>query len=176
MDIAKQMEEGYRNYREAMKLLEECGIEECCVCLSSLTPRLPCRHFVCLECCLKLDKCPMCRELLYALRDDWEKDLESLTQAAGLTLSMTGEELKKEIPPHNGEIVVRLRRTCYCYDCRCAAPQRWVMSSTRGVANGDILRALLHHGLRRDPDCSHPLYEGLHFDLQDKEWDIFLGS
>jgi hypothetical protein len=174
MDLASQIREGNRNYREAMRLLEECSIQECCVCLTALAPQLLCRHFVCLECLPRLDKCPMCRETIYVLSDAWEKDLEKLTEAAGLTLSMSEEELKQEIPPLNGEIVVRLKRNCYCYDRWRAPPHQWSLTANRNMPNGDLLRALLLNGLKRE--CNHHFYEGLHFDHKDKVWEIFLGS
>ena len=122
MDLAKQIREGNRNYRKTMRLLEDCGIQVRCVCLTALAPLLLCRHSVCYECLPRLNKCPMCRETLYVLRDDWEKDLEKLSEAAGLILSMSVEDLREEIPPLNGEIVVRLNRNCYCYDRREAPP------------------------------------------------------
>ena len=162
MDLVSQIEEGHRNYRDAMKLLEECGIEECCVCLTSLSPMLPCRHFVCRECCVRLDKCPICRTLVYVVRDanDQVEGLETLTEAAGLTLSMSDEDLKKEISPRDGKIVVRLSRKCYCYDCRRVGPRLWVFTAKGNLTNADILQALLLHGLKRDPDCGHLFMRG----------------
>ena len=174
MDLAKQIREGNRNYREAMRLLEECGVQECCVCLTALTPQLLCRHFVCIECLPKLDKCPMCREAFYIMRKDWRKDLRMLTEAVGLTLSMSEEELQQVIPPLNGEISVRWNRNCYCFDRRKAPPHQWSFLGDENITNGNLLRALLLNGLKRE--CNHHFYEGLHFDHKDKVWEIFLGS
>jgi len=174
MDLANQIREGNRNYRKAMRLLEECGIQECCVCLTALAPRLLCRHFVCIECLPKLDKCPICRQLFYIGRKDWNKDLGALTDSVGLTLSMSEEELKQEIPPIDGEISVRLLRNCYCYDRRKALPHQWTFVGNTNITGGNLLRALLLNGLKRE--CNHRFYEGLHFDHKDRVWDIFLGS
>ena len=173
MDISKQMNDGNNNYRTAMKLIEECGIEECCVCFDALPDAVMggCNHVVCNKCINKLDKFPMCRAP-FGLRHCY---LEAKAVAVGLHLSMSDEDLDADIVPVDGKIVLRRKQNCYCFEgepiIRCHI---WTLHTLTPFSNAEVLNALLSQDFKRE--CNHRFYEGLHWDYEDKVWDIFLGS
>ena len=171
-DITKQMKEGNNNYRKAIKLIEECRIDECCVCFETLPDAIMgCGHIVCNKCIHKLDRCPICRAPFYAREGLRHIDLEAKAEAVGLHLSMSDEDLDAEIVSVDGKIVLRRKQNCYCFDgepiIRCHI---WTIHTLTPFSNAEVLDALLSQDFKRE--CNHRFYEGLHFDYEDKVWDI----
>ena len=176
MDISKQMKEGNSNYRTAVKLLGVCGIPECCVCLDALSDVvMGCKHVVCGRCIHKLERCPICRAPFQPLEEVCNSDLVAKAEAVGLHVSMSDEDLVAEIAPVDGKIVLRRRQNCYCFDEEPFFTWRiWTIHTLTPFSNAEVLNALLIQDFK--PDCNHRFYEGLHWDYEDKVWDIFLGS
>ena len=172
MDMSKQMKDGNNNYRTAMKLIEECGLEQCCVCFDALPDAVMggCNHVVCNNCICKLDRCPICRSP-FGLR---HCDLEAKVLAVGLHLSMSDEDLDSDILPIDGKIVLRRQQLCYCFDGCNSDCITWTIRTSTPFSNAEVLNALLSQDFKRE--CNHRFYEGLHFDYEDKVWDIFIGS
>ena len=176
MDISKQMNDGNNNYRTAINLIEDCGIDECCVCFDALPDVvMECKHVVCSRCIHKLERCPICRSSFHTSEGLRHIDLEAKAEAVGLHLSMSDEDLDAEIVPVDGKIVLRRKQNCYCFEgepiIRCHI---WTLHTFTPFSNAEVLNALLSQDFRSD--CNHRFYEGLRWDCEDKIWDIFIGS
>jgi tetratricopeptide (TPR) repeat protein len=54
------------NYENKIKLYTKLNlIEECCVCLiTKLNVTFECAHYVCTDCYVEIDKCPICRQII----------------------------------------------------------------------------------------------------------------